>query len=230
MTSVPVKYHMDNEVNGKLITISGDGTLSELGLSLDLNISDVPSNWSGVIVPCICSGPGPDPKPTTLQLAGNRLLTPGLMSISKRGYETSPGTFRVATLFDSSGNSIASVRAVGRYEKFEDSFDFKIKVNTQTAKNSIFHTLKKVDHYSFSVRPNGPGKVEVCAHYSLSNEAGEKVFGFTHIYYDLIEDYSALAAPLIGHNKIDVDWNDKSLKYRTYQRALPLGTLGQLWA
>lgn len=225
MASIPVTYHMDNEVNGKLITISGDGFLSELGLALDLGISEVPKDWSGVIVPCICSGPGPDPVETFTA----KLFSPGLMSISKRGYETSPGTFRVATLFDETGNSIAAVRAVGRYEKREDSFEFKIKVNTQTAKNTIIPTLINVDHYSFSVRPNGPGKVEVCAHYGLSNEKGGKVFGFTHIYYDLIDDASTLAAPLVGHNNIKVDWHDTSLKYKTFQRAIPMGALGQIW-
>jgi hypothetical protein len=112
---------MDNEVNVKLITIDGGGTLSELGLSLDLRLSDVPSDWSGAIVPCICSGPGPDKiKPWLSDEGDAEVYCPGLMSISKRGYQTSPGTFRVATLFDESGNSIAAVRATGRYEKLKD--------------------------------------------------------------------------------------------------------------
>ncbi len=226
MAGIPVRYHMDNEVNGTLITIKGNGSLSAAGLSLDLAVSSVPEDWSGVIVPCICSGPGPDPTPDT---RASRLYSPGLMSISKRGYETSPGTFRVATLFDKDGNSIAAVRAVGRYEKLDDAFDFKIKVNTRTAPNSIISSLKKVDHYSFSVKPNGPGKVAVNAHYSLSNDTGGRVYGFTHIFYDLIDDQSTLAAELVGHNRIDVDWNGATLRYKTFQSAYPMDALGQFW-
>jgi hypothetical protein len=227
MPTVPVTYHMDNEVNGKLIQISGGGSLSEAGLSLDLAISDVPEDWTGVIVPCICSGPGPDKGGGGGR--NSRVTSPGLMTISKRGYETSPGTFRVATLFDKEGNTVAAVKAIGRYEKNESSFDFKIKVNTQTKKDSVISRIANVDHYSFSIQPNGPGKVEVIAHYGLSTEDGEKVFGFTHIYYDLIEDNRTLAAPLMGHNKIVVDWRSNSLKYTTDQTTMPLGSIGQLW-
>ena len=226
MSTIPVKYHMDNEVNGTVIQISGEGALSEAGLALDLNVSDVPDDWSGVIVPCICSGPGPDKGGGGRT---SRVTSPGLMTMSRRGYETSPGTFRVATLFDKDGNSIAAVRAIGRYEKKPDSFDFKIKVNTQTKKGSIISKISQVDHYSFSIQPNGPGKVEVIAHYGLSTPEGERAFGFTHIYYDLIDDNTSLAAPLMGHNRIVVDWKRNSLKYTTDQTAIPLGSIGQIW-
>jgi hypothetical protein len=102
-------------------------------------------------------------------------------------------------------------------------------VNTQTAPKTIIPTLSSIDHYSFSVNPIGPGKVEVCAHYGLSNDAGKRVFGFTHIYYDLIDDAATLAAPLLGHNRIDVSWKGSSLKYKTLQTSIQIGTLGQLW-
>ena len=234
MASIPVSYRMENVVNGTSISIAGKGKVSDSGLELDLRISDVPRAWSGAIVPCICSGPGPDPvePETRAQRKGafGGLRCPGLMSISKHGYETSPGTFRVASLFDDAGDMIAAVRAVGRYEKQKTGFKFAISVNTQTRANSIIGSLIRVDHYSFTVRPNGAGKVEVVAHYGLSAKNGRKAFGFTHIYYDLIDDASTIASPMVGCNAIDVDWSGTRLKYRTYQRTIPESSIGQFWS
>lgn len=218
--TIPVKYQMTNRINGNSITIDGDGTVDSNGLKLNLTLSDTPSDWSGVIVPCICSGPGPGPD------VGKRSFD--LMSISKNGYRTSPGTLRVATLFDESGKSIASVRATGVYSKNQSGYNFKIDVDTTTITNTIIPDLKKVDHYSFAIHPHGPGNVAVYAHYSLSTSAGKKAYGFTYILYEFINESKSLASTILGFNEIDVNYSSRSkkLSYSTYQIVLPSATLG----
>jgi len=217
---------MQNTINGKAIVIEGQGTVSAKGLDLDLTLSEVPQHWSGGIVPCICSGPGPE---STKDESDSRISSPGLMTISRRGYRTSPGTFRVASLFDELGNTIACVRACGVYARLDDKFDFSIQVETQTKPGSVIDQLVRVDSYAFLVRPNGPGKAEVTSQYTLSTKSGARAHGVTHIFYDFLDDSASLAAPLVGRNDITIDWKGTSLKYSTFQRTLPISSVGQFW-
>lgn len=213
---------MENEINGELVTLSGRGDVSSRGLRLDIDISRIPADWNPIIVPCICSGPGPDPIDRIHRI-------PGLMSISDRGYRTTPGTSRVATLFDDGGQIVAAVRATGTYEKTESEYSFSISVQTRTRKDSILPILTSIDHYSFSIAPHGPSQVEVIAHYSLSADNGSRCFGWTHIYYDLLGQPRSLAAPLIGSNNIEVAVSGNRMSYSTYQRAHSALDLGQFW-
>jgi len=221
----PVGYRMENLVNGKPIVISGTGELSDQGLHMDLEVSEVPADWSSIIVPCICSGPGPSP------YNGGRYAskTYGLMEMSDGGYRTSPGTYRLASLFNEAGVAIAAVKAQGVYAKHTDRLDFQIAVTTKTAPGNILPKLTRINHYSFTAFLQGPGNVEVVAHYSLATDTGERVFGWTHIYYEFIGASRQLAAPIVGSNDMRVNVDGAKLTYHTFQRVRPIAELGQVW-
>ena len=229
---LPVKYTMNNRVNGKDIVISGAGHVSTAGLELDLTVDHVPENWSGIIVPCICSGPGPDPRPdpteTRPRSTGPRVRTPGLMSLSPGGYTTTPGTIRRASIFDQNGEAVAAVKATGKYLKSKEGMDFAIEVDTQTVPDSVVSRLTSVDSYGFSVHAIASGQVEVVSSYQLSTDDGELAHGWTHIYYNMLGYDSVLPATLVGRNHIDVQWNDTSLKYKTVQSNVTSLSLGSL--
>ena len=223
----PIAYRMRNEVNGQPIEIKGNGTLSQTGITeISADISEVPVDWNPIVVPLICSGPGPGPNPMASGEVGTNLG--GLISIARHGYRTSPGTHRLASLFDSKGQQIASVRATGIYQRDNTGLSFDIAVQTRTKRSSIINNLSRVDHYSFTIHPNGPGKVVVYSHYSLSAEE-EKIYGWTRIHYDLIHVQNSLAETLIGSNDISVRRNGTQLRYTSRQRVYAQSELGQAY-
>ncbi|QVK17035.1 hypothetical protein KHQ81_09055 [Mycoplasmatota bacterium] len=228
-----IKYHMVNKINGTSIDISGNGTLDYSGMKLDLTLSEVPKWWSGMIVPCICSGPGPDPtdpddtQSEKLENHTDRMI--GLMSISKRGYRTAPGTYRLATLYDDTGKIVASVKAIGRYEKYDKHLEFDISVTTQTVEGNYLPDLTSIDHYSFTIHPVCPGNVELYSHYSLSTDDNRRIFGCTHMHYQLIGDNFHLPTPMVGFNRIHAKQQGNKLEYQTVQQVQPMNALGQFW-
>src|ERR1700722_15384244 len=147
-----IKYSMTNTVNGEAIKIRGSGSLNRRGkMALSLQIDKVPKNWSPIIVPCICSGHGPGP-------IENDELVGGLLHAAPNGYQTAPGTLRRATLFDASGEEIAAVTATGIYKQTKSGLDFSIQVDTKTKASTIWEALQLIDHYSFTIFPEGPGR------------------------------------------------------------------------
>src|SRR5262245_58018965 len=130
-----IVYQMHNRVNGKPITLTGKGTSDGKGtMSIEADISDIPKNWNPIIVPCICSGPGGDGPGS------------GLFVFAPKGYQTSPATYRLASLYDETGLCIAAIRATGVYKRSEKDLDYKIDVDTKTAECSILPELTKIDH------------------------------------------------------------------------------------
>lgn len=231
--SLPIKYRMRNTVNGASIELLGKGTISEHGvMDLTIAINSVPPDWTGVIVPCICSGPGGggqggDEDPI-MRLASGFASARGLFALSPQGYRTSKGTLRLATLFDEQGQPIAAVRAIGIYLRDKSSCDFDIGVYTTTRPGSIISELTSVDSYAFSILPAGLGKVEVHSHYTLSTDDGRIAYGATRIFYDLENSTYELTSPLMGRNEISVDWQGKSLKYTSKQTVFESDFLGRI--
>lgn len=234
LNSLPIKYHMLNAVNGIPVELVGSGTISSGGaMDLHITVDKVPKDWTGVIVPCICSGPGGGPDPVhpgpngSPDLILGRANTDGLFAMSPKGYRTSRGTLRVATLFDETGQPIAAVRATGVYLRDRNGCDFEIQVHTTTRPDSIISRLASVDSYAFSILPRGRGRVEVHSHYTLSAKDGRKAFGATRIFYDFEGSDFELASPLVGRNDISVDWNGKTLKYLSKQTVVSVDALGR---
>lgn len=205
----PIKYHMNNIVNNTEVKIEGSGFLSSDGqMSLALSLSEKPKDWTGIIVPCICSGPGPGagggnaPRP---RLSPDGSISTeqigGLIHYAPKGYKTAPGTLRRATLFDSNRKPIASVDATGVYALLDDKLDFNIQVKTETNSAGLLERLTKIDHYFFSISPVSAGRVLVYAHYSLSTATSEKVYSFTQIHYELIDSTALLPEDFVGFKK-----------------------------
>jgi hypothetical protein len=92
-------------------------------------------------------------------------VPPGLIGFAPNGYRTEPGTLRRATLWDESGQRIASVSATGVYEKSSSGFNFDINVETITVESTLLSNLSKIDSYDFVILPNGQGKVIVISMY-----------------------------------------------------------------
>jgi hypothetical protein len=215
-----IDYRMKNEVNGTKVQIEGSGTLSQNGeMALNLAISERPKKWGPIILPCICSGPGPGPIEPNESAAG-------LIHHAPRGYRTAPGTLRRATLFDSNHRVIASVSATGVYALKRNALNFDIDVKTSTSETDLLERLTSIDHYSFSISPESPGRVLVYSHYSLSTSAGEKVHGFTQIHYEIIGSKKLLSGDLVGYNRIVLQETGNFVQYISVQRvkvALELG-------
>jgi hypothetical protein len=223
VTTLPVRYKMLNRVNGDPITLTGEGSLSDQGiLDLNIEISKIPPNWNSVLVPCICSGPGPGPD----RPGPARRSSGGLISYASRGYKTTPGTYRVADLYNSAGEKIAAIRATGVYAKNETGLDFDIDVDTWTLPGSILSKLSKIDHYSFTIEPRSKGKVAVFSHYTLSTPDNEKVSGCTKINYDLLGDGESLENPIFGVNRIETNVEGNRFHYRSAQQAFDVGQFG----
>ncbi len=221
----PIVYFMKNRINGKEVTLEGSGTLDDDGvMNMDVLVSDVPLGWSPILAPCICSGPGPGP------VKNGRMKAGGLLKYAPNGYRTSPGKLRRALLVDSKGNSLAVVNATGVYSQDKSGLNFEIDVDTQVKEKSIITSLTGIDHYSFTIEPINFSQVKVYAHYSLSTKSGEKVYGWTQIFYDLIDTRDSVPYSIVGCNAIDIAFKDGHLRYTSTQMTRPEQMLGNVEA
>lgn len=198
---LPVQYRMINQINDRKFEVTGVGAWYPDGSSsTSVNISDLPKDWCGTLLPCICSGP----REGAIKMDGGADGAHGLINYAPYGYHTDPGTLRRSTLWDDSGQIIARVSATGLYRKTSRSLDYQIDVETETKAGSIISELSSVDSYSFTVLPKGRGRAQVLTHFTLSTGYGRKAHGAAIISYKFIRSRAAIPDIIMGRNQIRV--------------------------
>lgn len=219
--SIPIRYRMVNSIDGEVVVLEGGGNLMDGKMSLSIRVPKMPVGWDPIILPCICSGPGPG----TVGDDAPRRQTGGLISLSPGGYRTTEGTYRVAKLFDGHGAPVAEVRATGVYARKPAELDFDISVETHLFQHDVLQRLTAIDYYSFTIIPLSPNQVLVHSHYGLSGPDNLRVSGLTEIHYDLLDSTESKPIAIFGRNALDVKQENGMLFYNSMQQTWPIAYL-----
>jgi hypothetical protein len=213
-----IDYRMDGVLNGVPIRNVGEGTADfDEGIEeVNIELSSIPDGWHPFLLPLICSGP------SRVGISHGTDTVPSLMSLSDWHYFTEPGRLRLGELYNGAGMLLGRVAATGDYKREGDTLRYRIKMRSDV---HLTEGLTGVEHYSYNLIPNGPGKAVVLSHFRVRSESGETLFGSTSIPYGFSSD-TVLERPVAGVQFIDTQLSGLSFRYRTntFRRFAPYET------
>jgi len=213
-----IDYRMDGELNGVPITNVGEGSADfDEGVEEGkIELSSIPEGWHPYLLPLICSGP------SRVGISHGTDMVPSLMSLSDWHYFTEPGRLRLGELYNGAGMLLGRVAATGDYKRVDDTLYYRIKMRSDV---HLTEGLTGVEHYSYNLIPNGPGRAIVLSHFRVKTESGEILYGSTSIPYGFSSD-TELERPVAGVQFIDTELHGLSFRYRTntFRRFAPYET------
>jgi len=212
--SLPIDYRMEGIINDQEITHVGEGEadLDEGIERVTIQLSAIPDGWHPMVLPMICSGPS---RVGVAQEPG----VPDLLSLSGQDYFTEPGKLRLGELYNEDGEQLGKVAATGTYRAENDELKYRIRIRSDM---DLMYTLDHVEHYSYTLLPNGPGRALVYSHFRIRDVMDNLLLGYTSIPYGFGTD-SEVERPVAGIQFFETDLQDHSFTYRsrTQRRFVP---------